>query len=194
MDTIDPEIAKDIAALQAVRSSRLEFNLRIVEASEDQGSTVLNALRSDAAFQLAEFFYLRSGFNITTSEEFEGLLERHNAYLSKLLEDPVKLARMGLSRERVLRAIFDGETRPRVIKVWNDDPGTIDQSSLARLLVAVMSDETARKTIIACEKAGFLERRSSALRLVLVRSRGILEVIYGDCLRRLRLAVEGLRT
>jgi hypothetical protein len=192
-DSEAAEIASDIAALQAYRRSRLEFNLRVVEASSDKSEPVLAALRSDATHQVAEFLYLLWGFRIRSSEEFDGLIERHNEYISSLLEDPQKMERMGLSRERLLAAIFDGETRPRVLKTWSEAPGTVDQSSLARFLVAVMSDETARRTLVACGKAGFLRRQPSVFRIVLVKSSGILERIYGQCLREVRERIQGKR-
>lgn len=122
--------------------------------------------------------------------ELEELIERHNDYISALLTDPAKMGRMGLSKERLLSAIFDGETSPRLLKIWSDDPGALDQSTLARFLVAVMSDETARKTVVACGKAGLLERQNSVFRIVLVKSTGILEQTYGQCLRDLRLSIE----
>jgi hypothetical protein len=184
------EIAKDIATLQAYRRGRLDFNARIIEASRDQSADVLAALRSDATYQLAEFYFLFSGFGIKSITEFDQLIERHNDYVSALLADADKMQRMGLSKERLLSAIFDGETRPRLLKIWSDDPGALDQSTLARFLVAVMSDETARKTIVACGKAGLLERQNSVFRIVLVKSTGLLERTYGQCLRELRLSIQ----
>jgi hypothetical protein len=184
------EIAKDIAALQAYRDSRLRFNARLIEVSRDQSADVVTALRSDATHQLAEFYFLLSGFGIKSVDEFDQLIERHNDYVSSLLSDAGKMQRMGLSKERLLSAIFDGETRPRLLKIWSDDPGALDQSTLARFLVAVMSDETARKTVVACGKAGLLERQNSVFRIVLVKSAGVLERTYGQCLRDLRLSIQ----
>lgn len=186
------EVLKDIAALQAHRRARLEFNHRIFEASADKSVEVATALRSDALYQVAEFFFLLQGFGIASPEAMEGLIERHNTYLSTLLDDQQKLSRMGLTKERVLNAIFDGETKPRVLRLWSEQSGTIDQSSLGRFLVAVMSDETARKILVACGKAGFLHRETSVYRLVLVRSTGVMERIYGQGLRDVRLAIQAL--
>lgn len=184
------ELGKDIHALQAYRQARVGFSLRLVAASADLSEPVADALRSDASYQIAEFFFLLSGFGIQSRDEFDGVLERHNTYLSNLLHDQDKMLRLGLTKERVLAAIFDGETRPRVLRIWEEAPGTIDQSSLGRLLVSVMSDETARKVTVAWDKAGFVTREKSVYRLMLVRSRGIVEKIYGDCLREMRKAIE----
>jgi hypothetical protein len=185
------DVTRDIAALQAYRQARLEFNTLIAAASIDQSPDLLGALRSDATHQLAEFYFLLSGFGIKTVDEFDRLIERHNDYVASLLAEPAKMQRMGLSKDRLLSAIFDGETRPRLLKIWADDPGALDQSTLARFLVGVMSDETARKTVVACGKAGLLRRESSVFRIVLVKSTGVLERTYGRCLRELRLAIQG---
>lgn len=187
---LDCEIEKDIAALKAYRSGRYDFNIRIVEASQDKSENVLGMLRTDAMYQIAEWFYLLWGFRIKTADEFDGLIERHNEYVASLLDDPSKMKRMGLARDKLLNAIFDGETRPRVLKVWADEPGTIDQSSMARFLVALMSDETARKALVAAGKAGFLQRQPSVFRLTLVKSTGVMEKLYGKCLRDVRLSVQ----
>lgn len=176
----------DIALLQAYRQGRLQFDLKIAEASNDKSDEVLSRLRTDALHQIAEFYFLLEAFNIKSVDEFDALLERHNAYISALLSDVSKMHRMGLTKERLLAAIFDGDTKPRVLRCWADSPGTIDQSSIAKLLVAVMSDETARKTVVACGLAGFLRRENSVFRVVLVRSAGVLETIYGECLREVR--------
>ena len=184
------EILKDIALLQAYRESRIWFSERVVDASLDKSDAVLEMLRTDFLYQMSEFYFLLSGFGIRSLEDFDNLIERHNAYLSSLLKDPKKMARLGLKQQRVMKAIFDGETKPRVLKVWEDDPGTIDQSSLSRLLVSVMSDETARKVLVACEKAGFITRTNSVFRLLLVKSSGMLERLYGQSLRRVRLRMQ----
>jgi hypothetical protein len=186
----DSEERKDIAVLQAYRQSRVDFNLRVVEASKDQSDGILAALRSDSTYQLAEFYYLLRGFKIRSAADLDQLIDRHNDYVSALLSDKQKMNRMGLSSERLLSAIFDGETKPRVLKIWADEPGALDQSSLARLLVAVMSDETARRTIVACASAGFFLRHNSIFRITLVKSTGTLEDIFGSCLRSVRQAIE----
>ena len=190
MEYQDPEVLKDIVLLQAYRDSRIWFNEQIVNASIDKSNDVLDILRSDFLYQIAEFYYLLAGFSIKSLTDFDNLIERHNAYLTVLVRNPQKMVRLGVTEQRVLKAIFDGETRPRVLKVWEEDPGTIDQSSLARLLVSVMSDETVRKVLVACEKAGFVTRTNSVFRLILIKSNGVIERIYGESLRRTRLRIQ----
>ena len=191
-DSDHKELLKDISLLQAYRKSRTRFNEQVVDASLDKSDAVLEMLRTDFLYQISEFYFLLSGFGIRSLQDFDDLIERHNSYLTLLLKNPEKMTRIGLNQQRVLKAIFDGETKPRVLKIWEDDPGTIDQSSLSRLLVSVMSDETARKVLVACEKAGFVTRTNSVFRLLLVKSNGILERIYGQSLRRIRLRMQEL--
>lgn len=187
------DILKDIAVLQAYRRGRLEFSQSIVDASADRSDSVVSLLRSDAMYQIAEFYFLIFAFEIRSTEEFDELIERHNSYIASLLNDSAKMSRMGLGKERLLGSIFDGETRPRVLRMWSEQPGTVDQSSLARFLVTVMSDETTRKILIASGKAGFVTRERSVYRLMLVRSTGVMEDIYGKCLRMIRLGIEGAK-
>ncbi|MEI9901695.1 MAG: hypothetical protein WDN31_18095 [Hyphomicrobium sp.] len=189
IDPNDPETRKDLAALDAYRKGRLAFNLRVAEESLAADPQLLVMLQSDATYQLAEFLYLLAAFGINTVDEFDGLIERHNVYVTDLISHKEKSRRMGLSKERLLSSIFDGDVRPRVLEIWRREPGTLDQSSLARFLVAVMSDETARKTVLACEQAGLMSRQQSVFRAVLVRSTGKLEAIYAECLRMMRSAV-----
>lgn len=186
------EIEKDIVALEAYRQSRVMFGQDTCDASLDQTAVTLATLRSEATYQFAEWLFLLAGFAINDGEEFRNLIDRHNIYVDQLLRDPLKMTRMGLTKERLLNAIFDGEVRPRILKIWNDSPGTLDQSSIGRFLVTVMSDETARKTIVACGKAGFLERQPSVFKLVVVKSGGQLESIYGKNIREFRTKVEAL--
>jgi hypothetical protein len=193
MEPYDSEVLKDIDVLRAYRAGRLEFSQRIVAASADKSDSVLSLLRSEPMHQVAEFYYRILGFGISSTDAFDALIERHNSYVTSLLADPEKMKRMALTKDRLLRAIFDGETRPRVLRIWNERPGTIDQSSLARFLVSVMSDETTRKILVAAGKAGFLTRERSVYRLVLVRSAGTMEEIYGQCLRSIRLNIEGTK-
>lgn len=183
------ELQEDIAALQAFRISRLRFTNRVIELSADKSETVAAVLRSDPFYQLAEFYFLLSGYNIEATVEFAAYIERHNSYLTDLLKDPAKMLRMGLKRDRLLAAILDGETTPRVLRLWSESKGTLDQSTLGRLLVPVMSNETARKVVIAATKAGFLTREASVYRLMMVASTGRLEKIYGQCLREFRRAI-----
>lgn len=183
------ELRQDIAALQAFRLSRLNFTNRVIELSTDKAEAVSAVLRSDPFYQLAEFYFLLSGFNIKSTTELAAYIERHNNYLTSLLKDPAKMLRMGLKQDRLLAAILDGETTPRVLRLWSESKGTLDQSTLGRLLVPVMSDETARKVIIGATKAGFLVREPSVYRLMMVTSTGILEKVYGQCLREFRKAI-----
>ncbi len=184
------EIRLDLEALQAYREARLEFSNRVVEFNQTSERETIAALRSDATYQLAEFIFLIVSFEINTEVEFDGLIERHNEYITNLLKDRDKCQRMGLRKDRLLSSIFDGEVRPRALKIWSDENGAIDQSSMARFLVTVMSDETTRKTLVACGKAGLIERELSVFRVVLVRPNGILEGIYGDCLRTARKKIQ----
>jgi len=118
------------------------------------------------------------------------LAELHNQYIVELTKDPAKVVRMGLNQDRLLEAIFTADTLPRLVHHWAERPGTLDQSNLARFLVALMSVETCRKVIIACSQAGFLVRDRSPYGTILVRSVGTLERLFAHNLRDLRRRIE----
>jgi hypothetical protein len=90
-----------------------------------------------------------------------------------------------------LDAIFTADTMPRLLQNWRDNPGAIDQSNLARLLVGVMSTETCRKLVIAFAEAGFLKRERTPFGTIIVSSTGLMEHIFGYCVREMRLQIQG---
>jgi hypothetical protein len=188
---IDPvEVKKDLAFLETVRWARKEFVERICAASVTKGEQVLVTLRSEATYQLAEFFYLLRARQISTVDAIQTLAELHNQYIVELMKDRAKIARLGLNEARLLDAMFTADTMPRLLQNWREQPGAIDQSNLARLLVLVMSTETCRKVVMACSTAGFLAREKTAYGTTLVSSRGQLESIFGGCIRDLRHRID----
>jgi hypothetical protein len=82
--------------------------------------------------------------------------------------------------------MFTSDTMPRLLQNWQEEPGAIDQSNLARFLGVVMSPETCRKTVVACAEAGFLVRRKSPYGTFIVKSAGDLERVFGSTLREAR--------
>jgi hypothetical protein len=122
------------------------------------------------------------------------LAELHNQYIVDLTRDAEKMSRLGLKCERLLDAILTADTMPRLLANWRERSGAIDQSNLARLLVAVMSSETCRKLVVAFADAGFLKRQRTAFGTVIVSSTGIMEQIFGDCIREMRLKIQGKLT
>jgi hypothetical protein len=180
------ELEPDLTLLESLRWARKEFLDRVCEESASRNDDVLATLRLEATYQVAEFLYLVRARGIETEEQIGMLAELHNAYVVDLSKDAAKAARLGLSRDRLLDAIFTADTLPRLRHHWAEQPGTLDQSNLARFLAALMSTETCRKVIVACGEAGFLVRTRSAYGTILVRSTGALEQIFGRSLRDLR--------
>ncbi len=147
-------------------------------------------MRLEATYQLAEFFYLLAVRGLTTVEHIERLTDLHNTYIIGLTKDPAKMARLGLTGDRLLDAMFTADTLPRLLQNWRDKPGAIDQSNLARFLAIVMSAETCRKVVVACGAAGFLAREKSVYGTMLIASRGSLERILGRCIRDARTRMQ----
>ena len=113
------------------------------------------------------------------------LAEAHNEYIGQLTRNKRQMDVMGLREDRLLQAIFTADTLPRLAQTWREQPG-----ALARLLVLTMSTEQTRKVVLACEAAGFLDRRKTAFGTMVVRSTGALERIFGSHSRDLRHRIE----
>jgi hypothetical protein len=179
-------LQSDLTLLENLRWARKEFFDRICEQSASQDEDVLGTLRLEATYQVAEFLYLLRARGIESETQMQMLAEFHNQYIVDLTKDAAKVARLGLNRDRLLDAMFTVDTLPRLLHHWVEAPGTIDQSNLARFLAALMSAETCRKVVVACDKAGLVTRTRSPYGAILVRSQGTMERVFGQCLRDLR--------
>lgn len=155
------ELALDISLLEQVRAARINFSDRVCAASASKDDKHLAQLRSEPTYLMAEFLYSMKVFGISTAEDIERFADLHNDYVVSLTRDPAKLQRLGLSQDRALASMFTADTKPRLIQNWAEKSGAIDQSNLARFLVAVMSSETCRKTLIDFETAGFMAQEGS---------------------------------
>ncbi|MCA2407281.1 hypothetical protein [Rhizobium leguminosarum] len=187
------ELALDISLLEQVRAARINFSDRVCAASASKDDKHLAQLRSEPTYLMAEFLYSMKVFGISTAEDIERFANLHNDYVVSLTRDPAKLQRLGLSQDRALASMFTADTKPRLIQNWADKSGAIDQSNLARFLVAVMSSETCRKTLIDFETAGFMQRKRSPYGTMVVWSTGMIEEIFGEMLRDLRLGLQQLK-
>lgn len=185
----DTELEADLTLLEHLKSGRKAFVEELCSASRQQTEEVLSALRTESTYMIAEFFYLLRAHRIDTAEQLQRLAELHNRYISELIADKERMTRFGLSPDRLLDAIFTGDTMPRLIQHWSERPGAIDQSNLARFLVTLMSAETCRKIVVACEQAGFLNRERAPAGAAIIISSGLVEEIFARYVRGLRMAI-----
>ena len=183
------EIESDLELLEALRWGRKEFAERLCRESRSQKAETLDVLRLESSYQMAEFFYLLKAREIKTEDDVRKLAELHNQYIVNLTKDADKMRRLGLKLDRLLDAIFTADTMPRLLANWREQPGAIDQSNLARLLVTVMSTETCRKQVVAFADAGFLARERTAFGSIIVSSTGIMERTFGNSVRDMRLRI-----
>lgn len=182
------EIEADLIFLEHLKAGRKGFVEDICTSSRDQTEDVLSVLRTESTYVLAEFFYLIRAHGIETAEQLQRLAELHNHYISELAKDKERMERFGLTADRLLDAIFTGDTMPRLIQNWSERPGAIDQSNLARFLVGLMSAESCRKIVVACEQAGFLQRERTRTGATIIISRGTIEQIVARYVRSTRRA------
>ena len=183
---VSDELERDLELLESLRWFDKVLIDRLCEASATKEEELLSTLRIEATRQLSEFFYVLNARGIHTEAQIAVLAEIHNDYIVALSKDAAKMQRLGLRADRLLQAMFTADTLPRLLQNWRDKPGSIDQSNLARFLVTVMSTETCRKVVVACEKAGFIAREKTAYGTVLISSTGSLEKIFGQSLREFR--------
>ncbi|MEN3379692.1 MAG: hypothetical protein V7604_5047 [Hyphomicrobiales bacterium] len=181
------ELEADLYVLERMRYSRAQLNETICAASLSQESNVIESLRLESSYHLCEFFFLLKANGFYETDDIRMLADMHNRYLADILKDPVRMQRMNVSSDRLLQAIFTGDTMPRLLEVWRNNRGSLDQSNLARFLVTIMSTETCRKLVVAFTTAGFLERSRTAHGTVVIRSNGQIEEIFGASIRQLRL-------
>jgi hypothetical protein len=186
------QLMADLDMLAVFRWYRKTFAERLVAATKSQDEEdVLPRLRSEAAYQLAEFYYGLKALNLRTEEHIRALAERHNDHMVRLERDPAKMQRLGVTQQRINDAMFTSDVLPRLVQTWCDRPGTIDQSNLARLLTGTMSQETCRKALIACAKAGFLMEEKTPYGPTTYVSTGVLEDTLGRCVREARQRIVG---
>jgi hypothetical protein len=187
------QLSADLDMIEVFRWYRMVFAERLATASTSHDEDVLATLRLEATYQLAEFYYVLKARGIQTEEQIRTLAELHNAYIDDLTQDPAKMSRLGLKKERLLSAIFTSDTLPRLVQNWCERPGAFDQSNLARLLAVVMSAETCRRVVVACADAGLLLRERSSYGTVVIVSTGGLEDTLGRCVREARQRLASIR-
>jgi hypothetical protein len=191
----DPEeIEKDFFFLECVRWMRAQFEELVCNRSRAKDERTLEVLRLEATYQIAEFYYLLAARDIKSPEQIEAFTNFHNDYIIEVTKDRQKMARMGLKSERLLDAMFTGDTLPRLLQNWREKLGAIDQSNLARFLAIQMSTETCRKVVVAGEAAGFFNRERTPFGTVVITSVGVLEDIFSQCLRDARLKLAKAKT
>lgn len=186
------EIEKDFATLEQMRRSRMNFSERICAASASKDVDVLDALRLDSMYEFAEFYFTLAAMGFDAPDDIAILDEMHNQRIEDLLKNPDAMRQRKLRKDRLLEAIFTADTRPRLEQIWRSQPGALDQSNLGRFLLPQMSKETSRTLVVASQRAGFLTRAETVFGAIVVASTGVMEEVFGQCLRETRLAIAAL--
>ena len=184
--TDDGETMRDIRTCEALHEAKASFQDALVDGSVVQDSYFAAQLRQEPVYQMAEFFFLLRAFRLDDEEKIRHYANLHNRHLEGLGADRAKMRRLGLSPTRVRKGMFSPESILKLVENYRTGDGALDQSDLSRLLIEVMSPETCRKTAVLLTEAGYLERRRSPYQSVLVRSTGVLDRIFGQCLRHVR--------
>jgi hypothetical protein len=186
------ESEKDLAALEHMRRARMNFGIHICEASSTQDDTILEDLRLESMFEFAEFYFAMRVLGFTEPEDITILAKMHNQRIVDLEKNPAEMRQRRLSKERILKGMFTADTLPRLESCWREAPGSLDQSNLARFLTPQMSPETTRKLVVASTAAGFLNRRETVFGTMVVISTGVMEDVFGQCMREMRQKISQL--
>ena len=178
----------DIRVCEAVHEARAAFQEALVAGSAVQERHFVHRLRQEPVYRMAEFFYLVRAFRLDSEDKIRRYAELHNRHLDALGKDPGKMHRLGLTRSRVGKGVFSPDSIPKLVENYRGG-GAIDQSDLSRLLIEAMSTETCRQTAVTLTRAGYLQRRLSPWRSVLVRSTGTMERLFAESLAHVRRAL-----
>jgi hypothetical protein len=185
-----------MACLSATRKGRAWLDARLVEhmargfetatprratekAMTREEATAL--VRSDHAYHLAEFFYVARELGLLRRAPLTQLIARHNADMQDLINDPDRAKNMGLTSERIKKAVF---TKDQQRKILEGQPGPpqqsvrLDQSDLGKLLSPLMSAENSRQILRAMTRGKLLA--TSGYPQALVSSTGVLEDYFGE--------------
>lgn len=184
----DGRTMADIRVCEAVHEARAAFREALVAGSAVQERHFVHRLRQEPVYRMAEFFYLLRAFRLDGEDKIRRYAELHNRHLEALGTDPARMRRLGLTRTRVEKGVFAPESIPKLVENYRGG-GAIDQSDLSRLLIEAMSTETCRQTAVTLTRAGYLERRVSPWRSVLVRSTGTMERLFAESLAHVRRAL-----
>lgn len=186
------ETEKDFAALEHMRRARMIFGTRICEASATVDEDVLEDLRLDSMYEFAEFYFTLDAMGFTAPDDISIIADMHDQRIEDLLKNERAMRQRKLRKDRLLDAILTSDVRPRLEQCWREAPGSLDQANLGRFLLPQMSAETTRKLIVASTKAGFLTRTPTIYGSIVVASTGVMEKVFGGCLREMRLAIAAL--
>jgi hypothetical protein len=144
-------------------------------------------LRSDNAFQVAEFYYLVDEFRLNTPERIASFIDKHNQDMDALLNTPDKMQLQGVQRARLIEAMFSSEQKAKVVENTVGGRLRLDQSDIGRFLAPLISPETCRKTLVAVANGGLFERINVGQ--VIIVSTGAIEGYYRQHLAHITNAV-----
>ncbi|CUW39629.1 conserved protein of unknown function [Magnetospirillum sp. XM-1] len=188
----------EFRCLDAMRTARSKFFDDLVtfarqhhanQPSPGKGGKELPVaiLRSDNAYQIAEFYFLIEEFRLNDPERIGAFIDHHNRDMVAMLDAPDILKQQGVARQRIEEAVFSPEQRAKVLENAGAGRLRLDQSDIGRFLAPLISPETCRKTLVALADGGLLDRRN--IGQVIVASNGVIEGYFRSHLRQVVNAI-----
>lgn len=173
--------------VEALRRARIGFHNALCRRSARDDPAMLRALRSDNMFVLAEFLFLLDTFDLCADPDaLEAYIQRHNAQIAALLEDPQERAVLGLEPPRLRRGLFTEAQITKARANLSLDPAGLDQVDVQRLTIMLFSPETMRRLLAGLEDAGFLDRLPTPYGSRVIRSHGVIEEVFRTYLDEVR--------
>lgn len=160
---------------EEMAATALEHLARLPHSNPNAVEETLACVRSDAAFQIAELFFVLNELGVVDAQRFRLHTASHNARIAVLLRLPQRERSPALSDRRLRNALLH-ESHLAFIDEVSQRRLKLDQSSLGRLLVEVMSPESCRRATVGLANGGLLRRRHAGKQLVW--SGGTLEAMF----------------
>lgn len=182
---------REFICLDAMRTARSRFFDDLVAHAQKSVAKepAIALLRSENAFQIAEFYFLAEEFHLDQPDRIATFIDRHNQDMTALLQSPETLRTQGLLPQRIRDALFTAEQKAKVVENTSGGRLRLDQSDIGRFLAPLISPETCRKTLVALADGGLLERKM--IGQVIVVSTGVIEDYYR---RHLHHVVDTIRS
>ena len=181
-----------LPVLQILRQQRILFFDRLAELSLEKDEQHIVRLRQDTIYNVVEYLFILSNFDLTDQAVFVNYLQLHNNHIQGLLDCRDKQQRMGLTVDRLDKGVFSERALMKTAANFATSDGAVDQSDLARLMITLVSPETCRRSIEVLEVSGFLTRTISPFGSMLVKSKGTAEAEFELMLSNMEREIQSL--
>jgi hypothetical protein len=181
---VRPQVSAELRCVGALRHARSSFfsdilshartHLSQTKSVETLTDEDIDELRSDATYQVAEFFYVARARKLADRETIRLFLRGHNEAMRGYIGDKTKRELTGVTVASAKKGLFSDIQINKVVENIVEGKLRLDQSDLGRILASVFAAETTRNAVISIAKGGLINRVRVG-QVTLVVSNGVLE-------------------